>query len=101
MRESLQTLDNYERVLCPTPNSTFEPEISIYFFWATSSIYKFSLSVCLYPINIKTAEPIGPKFCVGPLVTPGKVYKCAKKYYEIRKLFWYLFYTVQREDAHR
>ena len=30
------------------------------------SIYKFSLfvclSVCLYPINVKTAEPIGPKF---------------------------------------
>ena len=32
-------------------------------------------SVCLYPINVKTAEPIGPKFCVGPHVTPGKVYK--------------------------
>ena len=33
------------------------------------SIYKFSLGgcpgVCLYPINVKTAEPIGPKFCVG------------------------------------
>ena len=24
------------------------------------------LSVCLYPINVKTAEPIGPKLCVGP-----------------------------------
>ena len=22
--------------------------------------------VCVYPINIKTAQPIGPKFCVGP-----------------------------------
>jgi hypothetical protein len=22
----------------------------------------------LYPINVKTAEPIGPKFCVGPHV---------------------------------
>ena len=33
------------------------------------SIYKFGLSVCLsvclYPINVKTAEPIGPKFFVG------------------------------------
>ena len=27
-----------------------------------ASIYKFDLSVCLYPINVKTAEPIGPKF---------------------------------------
>ena len=32
------------------------------------SIHKFSLFVCLYPINVKTAEPIGPKFCVGPRV---------------------------------
>ena len=42
------------------------------------SIYKFGLSVCLsvrlYPINVKTAEPIGPKFFVGYHVTPGKVY---------------------------
>jgi len=25
------------------------------------------LFVCLYPINVKTAEPIGPKFFVGHL----------------------------------
>ena len=37
-----------------------------------------SLSVCLYPINVKTAEPIGPKFFVGHLGTPGKVYKWSK-----------------------
>ena len=35
----------------------------------TLSIYKFALSVCLYPINVKTAEPIGPKFFVVPHVT--------------------------------
>ena len=34
------------------------------------SIYKFSLEVCLYSINVKTADPIGPKFCVGPHVAP-------------------------------
>ena len=33
------------------------------------------LSVCLYPINVKTAEPIGPKFFVGHHVTTGKVYE--------------------------
>ena len=33
------------------------------------------VSVCLYPINVKTAEPIGTKFCVGHHVTPGKVYE--------------------------
>ena len=42
------------------------------------SIYIYTLLVCLfvcsYPINVKTAEPIGPKFCVGPYMTPGKVY---------------------------
>ena len=33
------------------------------------------LGVCLYSINVKTTEPIGPKFCVGHYVTPGKVYE--------------------------
>ena len=33
------------------------------------------LFVCLYPINVKTAEPIGPKFFVGHHVTTGKVYE--------------------------
>ena len=32
------------------------------------------LFVRLYSINVKTAEPIGPKFFMGPCVTPGKVY---------------------------
>ena len=32
------------------------------------------LSVCLYPINVKTAEPIRPKFFVGHHVIPRKVY---------------------------
>ena len=33
------------------------------------------LFVCLYPINVKTAEPIRPKFFVGHHVTTGKVYE--------------------------
>ena len=33
------------------------------------------LFVCLYPINVKTAELIGPKFFVGHNVTTGKVYE--------------------------
>ncbi len=36
------------------------------------------LSVCLYPINVKTAEPIRPNFFVGHHVTTGKVYECSK-----------------------
>ena len=35
-------------------------------------------AVCLYPINLKTAEPIGLKFFVGPHMTPRKVYICLK-----------------------
>ena len=50
------------------------------------SIYKFGLSwclfvclsVCLYPINVKTAEPIGPNFFVGHHVNTGKVYEWSK-----------------------
>ena len=33
------------------------------------------LSVCLYPINVKTADPIVPKFFMGHHVTTGKVYE--------------------------
>ena len=36
----------------------------------------YTLLICLlYPINIKTAEPIGPKFCVGPHVAREKFMK--------------------------
>ena len=41
-------------------------------------IYILCFSVCLYPINVQTAEPIGSKFCVGPLMTLGKVYEWSK-----------------------
>ena len=40
-------------------------------------IWLVCLFVCLsvsYTINVKTAEPIGPKFFVGHYVTTGKVY---------------------------
>ena len=42
----------------------------------TKYLYKYFACpyVCLYPINAKTAEPIGPKFCVGPHMTLGNVY---------------------------
>ena len=52
-------------------------------------IYIYTLLVCLSVCiqYVKTAKPIGPKFCVGPHITPGKVYwpsklnkKLLKKY---------------------
>ena len=53
-----------------------------------SRIYIYTLlaclPVCLHPINVKTAEPIGPKFGEGPHMTPGKEFKikkyCAQKF---------------------
>ena len=51
----------------------FQFDFHFYLKLKLSSIYKFGLSVCLYPKNIKTAEPIGPKFFVGSRMTPGKV----------------------------
>ena len=36
------------------------------------------MSVCLYPINVKSAEPIRPNFCVGLYMTPRKVYENLK-----------------------
>jgi len=79
------------------------------------------LSVCLYPINDKTAKPIRPKFCVGPHVSPGKVYewstfqifvsikirfslnfwkfwKSIKLSVKIHELFFVLFYDVHKEN---
>ena len=85
-----------------------------------TSIYKFGLSVCLYPINVKTAEPIGPNFFVGHLGTPGKVYEKSKfpifvsikirsflKILKIREIFlWksanyfcFVFRCTQREES--
>ena len=47
-------------------------------FVKTTSIHNIPiafLDVCPFcPINAKTAKPIGPKLCVGPHMTPGKVY---------------------------
>ena len=37
--------------------------------------YILCLYVRLFPINVETAEPIGPNFFVGPHLTPGKVYE--------------------------
>jgi len=76
------------------------------------------LFVCLYPINVKTAEPIGPKFFVGPLGTPGKVYESSNiclhqnsiviKFFKILKIneifcenqriIFVLFYDVHKEN---
>ena len=58
------------------------------------SIYKYSLSVCLYPINVKTAEPIRPKFCVGPQLAPGKVYQLSKFLKFAIKSFYILYNVV-------
>ena len=52
-------------------------------FWTKANyLYLFILyilvcnGVCLYPVNVKTYQPTGTKFCVGPRMTPGKVYEC-------------------------
>ena len=51
--------------------------ISIYWQRYKVIIYIFTLLVLvfvrLYPINAKTAEPIGPKFCVRPHMGPLKI----------------------------
>ena len=46
--------------------------------------------VCLYPINVKTAELIGLNFFVGPYMTPGKVYGCSKLQINYPKIFEFL-----------
>ena len=46
-----------------------------------SSIYiilclSVCLLVCLYPINVKTAEPIGPKFCLQKMLSKNPHFFC-------------------------
>ena len=68
-------------------------------------IWLVCLSVCI------TAKLIGPKFCVGPHVTPGKVYEwsknvnCNVKFLNIRdfllksaNFFSSLFFNVYNEN---
>jgi len=93
--------------------------ISIYL---SIDIYILCLSVCffcLYPINLETAEPIGPKFFGKPHMTPGKVYRrskiqklASKKlfknkfwkftifFYKIHELFVFVLQCIQRENVH-
>ena len=76
------------------------------------------LFVCLYPINVKTAEPIGPKFFVGHLGTVyewskfqifvsikirsslnfWKFWKSTTFFVKIRQLFFVLFYDLHKEN---
>ena len=56
------------------------------------------LFVCLYPINVKTAEPIGPKFFVGSHVTPGKIYESSKlKKISVKKIFIFVKFKMHRK----
>ena len=45
------------------------------FFWSIQQKYNFSKDNFS---NVKTGEPIVPKFCVGPHVAPEKVYNWSK-----------------------
>ena len=51
--------------------------------------------VCLYPINVKTAEPIGPKFCLEPHVAPGKVFGQSDFKYVILKYFYLKLFNLE------
>ena len=57
--------------------STLISNLYINLAWVSVCLF-WCLSVCLYPINVKTAEPIGPKFFVGHLGAPGKAYEWLK-----------------------
>ena len=48
------------------------------------SIYLYNLLVCLCPIKVKTSEPIGPKFCVGP---HREGFKHSKNLIKISKIY--------------
>ena len=55
------------------------------------------LFVCLYPKNVKTAEPIGPKFFVGHL----GILKIREIFCENPRIIFVLFYDVHKENMFR
>ena len=63
----------------------------------------FCLSVCLfvrlYPINVKTAEPIGAKFRTGPHITPGKITGRSKLQKLLSKIFDFCKILKMREKV--
>ena len=49
-------------------------------------------------MTCKAAEPIAPKFCVGPHMTPGKVYGCSKLQKFVSKVFDFCKSLKMREQ---
>jgi len=54
------------------------------------------LSFRLHRINVKTAEPIGPNFFVGPHMIPGKIYGWSKFNDFAREKFRNLFFQTHQ-----
>ena len=66
----------YHFVTCDNNQIKLEGcNVSIIYIYTLLDWVSVCLFVCLFPINVKTAEI---KFCVGPHMTPGKVYGCSK-----------------------
>jgi len=75
------------------------------------NIYFACLSVRLYPISVKTAEPIGPNFFVGPRVTPREglwIIEFSKlssnkiqfsKFWKSTKFFYFCFTTYMKRKC--
>ena len=54
-------------------------------------------SVCPLISNVKTAEPIGSKLCVGAHMNPGKVYGCSKLQKFVSEFFYFCKILKMRE----
>ena len=67
-------------------------------------------AACLFESNnVKTHEPIGPKFCVGPHLTPGRVINnqnlknCLKQNWIFENPYFFFDFVLQcqqRENFH-
>ena len=111
-----------KRICSPRSSSSSRDQLSN--IKINKSIYTslVCLPVCLYPINVKTVEPIGPKHLWGISLDPReglsselqkfasntliivKFWKSTKNYliiYLIREFFLLLFYVVHRKNYHR
>ena len=62
-----------------------------YFRWTSIYINFVCLSICWYPNNVKTAEPIRTNFCVGPCLSPRKICRCSELRKVVFKSIWFLW----------
>ena len=66
-KHSLETCEVYHTKFGPDRFCRFDV------YWTQTDKQSITIDIYFVCLSVKTAEPIGPKFCVGPHMTPGNM----------------------------